>query len=161
MIISRKGSSDTVTARPNDIDREFINVFWVTDEGLSWHAEDNATQITPDMRNERFEEGNLMHSINGYVYGNIPGLRMKQGERVRWYLLGFGSEVDLHTPHWHGNTALWDGRRADTIDLLPASHKVVDMTPDAPGSWMYHCHVNDHITAGMTALYHVHPSDDE
>ncbi len=26
------------------------------------------------------------------------------------------------------------------------------MTPDNPGVWMYHCHVNDHLAAGMTAL---------
>lgn len=158
MIISRKDTAGVESARPQDVDREFINVFWVTDESLSWHLKENASQIAEDDRNARFEEGNLMHSINGYLYGNVPGLTMGQNERVRWYLLGFGSEVDLHTPHWHGNTALWEGRRVDTIDLLPASHKVVDMIPDAPGTWMYHCHVNDHIKAGMTALYHVLPA---
>jgi manganese oxidase len=30
-----------------------------------------------------------------------------------------------------------------------------DMVPDAVGTWMFHCHVNDHIIAGMTALYRV------
>ena len=27
---------------------------------------------------------------------------MNQGERVRWYLFGLGSEKDFHTAHWHG-----------------------------------------------------------
>ena len=27
---------------------------------------------------------------------------------------------------------------------------------DNPGQWMYHCHVADHITAGMTSMYRVH-----
>jgi FtsP/CotA-like multicopper oxidase with cupredoxin domain len=33
--------------------------------------------------------------------------------------------------------------------------KVLDMVPDAAGTWLYHCHVNDHILAGMMALYKV------
>ena len=37
-------------------------------------------------------------------------MTMRQGERVRWYVMGMGTEVDLHTPHWHGNDG--DGRRA-------------------------------------------------
>ena len=52
---------------------------------------------------EDFARVNQMHSINGYVYGNLPLLTMKKGERVRWYVMGMGTEVDLHTPHWHGN----------------------------------------------------------
>jgi FtsP/CotA-like multicopper oxidase with cupredoxin domain len=33
--------------------------------------------------------------------------------------------------------------------------QVADMVPDDVGTWLYHCHVNDHITAGMQALYTV------
>jgi FtsP/CotA-like multicopper oxidase with cupredoxin domain len=33
--------------------------------------------------------------------------------------------------------------------------ETVDMTPDDPGTWMYHCHVDDHMAAGMMALYKV------
>ncbi|HZD00265.1 MAG TPA: multicopper oxidase domain-containing protein [Actinomycetes bacterium] len=29
------------------------------------------------------------------------------------------------------------------------------MQPDNPGTWLYHCHANDHIDAGMAALYTV------
>jgi manganese oxidase len=36
---------------------------------------------------------------------------------------------------------------------LPASLKVGDMAPDNPGTWLYHCHVNDHIDAGMAARF--------
>ena len=66
-----------------------------------------------------------------------------------------GTEVDLHTPHWHANTLLWNGNRVDLVETLPASMKMLDMAPDNPGTWLYHCHVNDHIDAGMAALYTV------
>jgi hephaestin len=29
------------------------------------------------------------------------------------------------------------------------------MVPDDPGTWLYHCHVNDHILAGMQTRYAV------
>jgi len=98
-----------------------------------------------------------MHAINGYIFGNLPGLTMKQGERVRWYLVGLGTEVDIHTPHWHGETVLHEGRRTDVINLMPATMTVADMRAENPGTWLYHCHVADHITAGMLALYTIEP----
>ena len=100
-----------------------------------------------------------MHSINGYVYGNldVADLTMRAGERVRWYTLSVGTEVDLHTPHWHGNTGLFMCMRMDMIELLPGSMKVFDMTTDDPGIWYYHCHVDDHILAGMQARYQIVP----
>jgi FtsP/CotA-like multicopper oxidase with cupredoxin domain len=150
------------TGRPRDVDREFVTMFTVFDENTSPYLDYNIQHFTgrPETVNpedEDFVESNLMHTINGYVYGNLPGLTMNRGERVRWYVLGMGTEVDLHTPHWHANTLLYNGMRTDVAELLPASMKVLDMVPDNPGTWLYHCHVNDHITAGMMALFKVNP----
>jgi hypothetical protein len=36
--------------------------------------------------------------------------------------------------------------------------KVLDMIPDNPGVWLYHCHVHDHIDAGMLARFTVEPT---
>jgi FtsP/CotA-like multicopper oxidase with cupredoxin domain len=150
---------------PRDVDREFINMFTVFDENHSHYLDQNIATIpsrviTDDEElkaDDGFIESNLMHSINGYVYGNMPMMTMKKGERVRWYLMGMGTEVDLHTPHWHGNTVTVMGMRTDVAELLPASMKVADMKPDNPGTWLYHCHVNDHIDAGMIARFKVNP----
>ena len=146
--------------KPADVDREFVTLFTVFDENVSWYLDDNIGRFIEgpavDPEDEDFVEGNLMHAINGRVYANLDGLAMNRCERVRWYTFALGTEVDLHSPHWHGNTGLLYGRRVDVIELMSASTRVVDMRPDAPGIWMFHCHVNDHITAGMTALYTVH-----
>ena len=118
-------------------------------------ASSNAAASALDLR----EEGQR-HSINGYIYGNLPGLEMNEGERVRWYLFGLGSESDLHTPHWHGLRVIEDGvRRTDTVELLPASMKIADMVPDNPGDWLFHCHVAEHMANGMFALVTVYPRD--
>ncbi len=108
-----------------------------------------------DLDDDDFIESNLMHSINGYVFGNEPLITMHKGERVRWYVMSMGTEVDLHTPHWHGNTVTVNGMRMDVVSLLPASMVVADMVPDNAGTWLFHCHVNDHITAGMLTRYQV------
>ena len=145
---------------PADVDREFINVFTVFDENSSHYLQQNIdtfcgvpASVNPD--DGDFQESNLMHTINGYVYGNLPGLTMRKGERVRWYLMGMGTEVDLHTPHWHGATVTIMGMRTDVASLLPMSMQVADMVPDVLGTWLYHCHVNDHIIAGMMAKFTV------
>jgi hypothetical protein len=59
---------------------------------------------------------------------------------VRWYLLGMGNEVDLHSPHWHGKTVKVGFHRTDTVELLPGSMVTADMRADNPGTWMIHCH---------------------
>lgn len=161
LIVTRRGAANP-DGSPKDIDREFVTIFTVFDENASHYLEQNITRFTgrPDrvrlrLEDPEFQESNLMHAVNGYVYGNLPGLTMKSGERVRWYLISMGTEVDLHTPHWHGQTVLMAGMRMDMVELLPGSMKTMDMTPDSPGTWLYHCHVNDHITAGMMALFTV------
>lgn len=161
IIVTRHGRAKPDGA-PKDVDRELVTLFTVFDENVSPYLDENIERYagspeTVDREDEEFQESNLMHSINGYVYGNLPMLTMSNAERVRWYLLGMGTEVDLHTPHWHGNTVLESGLRRDVVELLPASLKVADMVPDNPGTWLYHCHVNDHIDAGMIARFTVAP----
>jgi FtsP/CotA-like multicopper oxidase with cupredoxin domain len=147
----------TPDGRPNDVDKEFVTLFMVMDENNSLLLDKNIAQFTPsvDKADEDFQEGNKKHSINGMFMGNLPGLEMKMNDRVRWYVLTLGNEVDNHTPHWHGNTVSIGGERTDVIELMPASMKVADMTPDNKGIWAFHCHVTDHMMAGMNALYEV------
>ena len=157
MVITRKGMANP-DATPKDVDREFFSFFSVLNENESLFLDDMIAKLdaAPDEDDaDDFEESNLMHSINGYVYGNMPMPQMRVGEKVRWYVMTLGTEVDLHTPHWHGNTVLMNGHRKDVVELLPATTLVADMVPDAAGIWMYHCHVNDHIAAGMTGRYEV------
>jgi manganese oxidase len=142
---------------PIDVDREVFDLFSVMNESDTHYIdqETRALPKPPDPDDEEFNESNLMHSINGYVFGNGPMVTLKKGERVRWYVMSMGTEVDLHTPHWHGNTVTVMGTRMDTVQLLPAGMIVADMVPDDVGIWLFHCHVNDHITAGMLARYQV------
>jgi hephaestin len=163
VIVTARGQAKP-DGTPQGIDREIVSVFQVSDENQSLDLPRNLATLSapPSPGDEEFGESNLMHNINGYVYGNQPlgtaagdGMTVRVGQHVRWYLMAMGTEVDLHTPHWHGNTVVANGMRADVVSLLPAQMITADMTPDDPGIWLFHCHVSDHILAGMMARYQV------
>jgi len=158
MEITRRGMARP-DGSPKDVDREVFALFSVMNENSSPFLDENVHRFAqppfPDPEDEDFEESNLMHSINGYVFGNQPMITMHRGEHVRWYVMSMGTEVDLHTPHWHGNTVTVNGMRMDVVSLLPATMVVADMVPDDVGTWVFHCHVNDHIRAGMLTRYTV------
>lgn len=159
IVVTAKGMANE-DGTPKDVDREVFSYFTVMNENESHFLDDMVAALDEEPGEDDaddFEESNLMHVINGYVYGNMPVPQMNEGDTVRWYLMALGTEVDLHTPHWHGNTVLVGGHRKDVVELLPASTLVADMVPDGTGTWMYHCHVNDHIAAGMTGRYEVTP----
>lgn len=136
IVVTAKGKAKP-DGSPKDVDREFVASFMIFDQLNG-------------------KPGGLFYSINGFIFGNLPGLTMKQGDRVRWYLLGMGNEIDLHTPHWHGETVTYEGRHTDVIELLPGSMKTVDMLADNPGTWLFHCHVEDHMESGMMAVYTIY-----
>jgi FtsP/CotA-like multicopper oxidase with cupredoxin domain len=123
---------------PKDVDQEFVTAFFIFNELEG-------------------EEPGLMHGINGFIFGNLTGLVVQKGRKVRWYILGMGNEVDLHSPHWHGKTVRVAGSQTDVVNLLPATMITADMTADNPGEWMYHCHVADHLDAGMFTSYQILP----
>jgi manganese oxidase len=160
IVVTAKGMARE-DGSPKDVDRELFVNFEVSDENNSIWTElniDTKTEpgaVEAEDDPDAFGESNLMHSMNGFVYGNLPGLEMKLGERVRWYLMAMGTEVDLHTPHFHGATVTALGMRTDVVSLMPATMMTVDMVPDVAGEWLFHCHVADHIAAGMSATYTV------
>lgn len=147
--------------RQRDDVKEFALLFMVYDENQSWYLEDNIKKylnIDPNtiMEDEGFEESNMMHGINGMLYGNLHGLEMTQGQKVDWYLLGMGNEVDMHTVHFHAETFTYKTdrvHRADVFDLFPGTFQTVEMVAGNPGTWFLHCHVTDHIHAGMETTF--------
>ncbi|XP_044077458.1 ferroxidase HEPHL1 [Siniperca chuatsi] len=144
-----------------DVEKEFALLFMVHDENQSWYLDDNIRTylgVDPDtfIPGEDFEESNLMHGINGKLYGNLHGLVMMQGQKVDWYLLGMGNEVDMHTVHFHAETFTYKTdrvHRADVFDLFPGTFQTVEMVAGNPGTWLLHCHVTDHIHAGMETTF--------
>ncbi|XP_029786146.1 hephaestin isoform X3 [Suricata suricatta] len=163
LTICRKGILEPYGGR-TDMDREFALLFLIFDENQSWYLEENiATHGAQEpghvnLQNETFLESNKMHAINGMLYSNLRGLTMYQGERVAWYMLAMGQDIDLHTIHFHAESFLYrngESYRADVADLFPGTFEIVEMVASNPGTWLMHCHVSDHVHAGMETLFTV------
>ena len=176
IVVTRRGMA-LPDGRPKDVQHEFVTMFIAINENESWYLEDNIRDHTTDPKGVNrteshpitpagmagtvvgtgFVDGNIKWSINGYIYGNMPLMTMKQGDHVRWYVTTLGDFFNAHTPHWHGNTVLVAGQRTDVLEVTSAQMITADMVPDAPGIWLYHCHISDHMLAGMMGRYEVKP----
>jgi FtsP/CotA-like multicopper oxidase with cupredoxin domain len=94
-------------------------------------------------------------TVDGRAFvGNTPVFHAKVGDLVQWDVLSLGD--DFHTFHVHGHR--WeraDGTFADTQTVGPAESFKIQWREDAPGTWLYHCHVEAHMNNGMIGLYRV------
>lgn len=50
---------------------------------------------------------------------------------------------------------------SDVFDIFPGTYQTLEMSPKTPGIWLLHCHVTDHIHAGMETTYTVLPNEGE
>jgi manganese oxidase len=94
-------------------------------------------------------------TVNARAFvGNTPVFRARVGETIQWDVLAMGDEH--HTFHVHGHK--WrdpSGVPMDTKTLGPAESFRVRWRENAPGTWLYHCHVEAHMAQGMIGLYRV------
>ncbi|KAH9487800.1 hypothetical protein Btru_068385, partial [Bulinus truncatus] len=166
MVVCRRGTLDT-DSRRKDVNAEQCVYMSVMNENLSHYLEENVMTFAPgrvgtDYRNdELFQESNRKHAINGRLYGNNEGLVFEYGQKIVLYAMSFGSEIDLHTLHLHGHTFVHSSQkhRDDVIAMFPGMAEAVEMVTDNPGTWLIHCHVLDHIAAGMETTYTVLPPE--
>jgi FtsP/CotA-like multicopper oxidase with cupredoxin domain len=102
-----------------------------------------------------FESTLGFETINGRAFvGNTPVLHARVGDSVQWDVLALGDEH--HTFHVHGHR--WrdpDGTSIDTKTVGPAESFSFRIKEDRPGTWLYHCHVEQHMMRGMIGLYRV------
>jgi FtsP/CotA-like multicopper oxidase with cupredoxin domain len=175
IVITRRGMG-RADASPKDIDEEFFALFMIIDENQSHYFDQNIKEHTdPSAKINRgdfvpldpngngdlplgtgFATANMKSTINGYMFSNGPRMIMHKGDHVRWYVMTMGIGFNFHTPHWHGNLISIRGQYMDVMPSLgPAQAITADMVPDMVGTWMFHCHVDDHMKAGMQTLYQV------
>ena len=94
-------------------------------------------------------------TIDGRAFvGNTPVFRSRVGDLVQWDVMAMGSEH--HTFHVHGHR--WKspfGTDVDTQTVGPAETFAIRWKEEDSGTWLYHCHVESHMMAGMIGIYRV------
>ena len=117
-----------------------------------------------------------------YLNGNVNNILAQKGKAqisgpLLWadvgdninldlWNLGFQSRPDLtdsHTVHWHGfpnQIAYFDGVPDASLSAPDGKKLSYQYIPEDPGTYMYHCHVEDveHVHMGLTGLVFVRPN---
>jgi len=97
-------------------------------------------------------------SINGKSYPLGKPFRVRQGDRVRVRLIDI-SGTEFHTMHLHGHhfelmavdgqPVIGQRQSMATVTLGPGEMRDIEFIANAqPGTWMFHCHVADHMMNG-------------
>uniref|UniRef100_A0A8C3L583 ferroxidase n=1 Tax=Chrysolophus pictus TaxID=9089 RepID=A0A8C3L583_CHRPC len=160
LLVCKKGTADETSIERTGAANAFALMFSIIDENVSWYLDENINTFclepaTVNKEDEGFQTSNRMHAINGYIYGNLPGLEMCAGTPMSWHLFGMGSEIDIHAAYFYGHTFTNRDQRADVVGLFAATFITAEMTPGNPGRWLITCQVNEHLRGGMEALYDV------
>ncbi|XP_010145333.1 PREDICTED: coagulation factor V [Eurypyga helias] len=128
--------------------RDFFLLFMVFDEEKSWYFDKRSRRPCTE-KTQEMQQCHRFYAINGITY-NLQGLRMYEGELVRWHLLNMGGPKDIHVVHFHGQTFVEQGEpkhQLGTYTLLPGSFKTIEMKPQRTGWWLLDTEV------GMQASY--------
>uniref|UniRef100_A0A670YAF9 ferroxidase n=1 Tax=Pseudonaja textilis TaxID=8673 RepID=A0A670YAF9_PSETE len=160
LLVCKKGFLDSTSTSLADKYKGFALMFSNIDENISWYLDENINTFcldpsTVNKQDEDFQFSNMMLSINGYMYGNIPGLEMCAGDLVSWSLIGMGNELDVHSVHFLDHVLINRGCRTDVISLFSATFLTAGMVAQNVGTWLVNCAVNRHMPAGMSGLYNI------
>ena len=101
---------------------------------------------------------------------NAPLFWINEGELFRLQLTNLGLAmrpdlIDAHTLHWHGFRNVipfFDGEPSTSVSVPIGRNFTYAYVAHDPGTYMYHCHVEDveHVQMGMTGLVFVRPAQD-
>ncbi len=102
---------------------------------------------------------------------SAPMFWTKEGDEFHVELTNVGLALrpdlfDAHTVHWHGFKnviAFFDGEPTGSIAIPAGQSFTYVYKSHDPGTYMYHCHVEDveHVQMGMTGLVFVRPIQDD
>ena len=96
-------------------------------------------------------------SFNGLSAPDAPLLEAYLGETTRFVTVA----TEPHTFHLHGHPWLVEGRIVDTFLVDADTPHAFDVRAGGvdhhAGDWMYHCHFDAHMGAGMWGIFRVYP----
>lgn len=111
-------------------------------------------------------------TIDGQVFPDADPIEISEGEDVR--IVMSNPSTMPHPMHLHGHQfyVLGDPMKPelaspplrDVVDVPSGSAIAIQFKADNPGRWMFHCHVDPHMAAGMARMidyrgFHGRPDD--
>ncbi|XP_060072959.1 hephaestin-like protein [Ylistrum balloti] len=112
------------------------------DENLSWY---------PDSTDSA-QESNIMHSVNGFVFGNLPPVHVCTGDEVTMHFGSLGSAAEPHTVRIHGHSFVYRGKRQPSLPVISGLTVDAQFLAMEPGSWLMTSQNPKLMKAGMQAM---------
>ncbi|XP_067903750.1 coagulation factor V [Heterodontus francisci] len=164
LLICAKNMLD-INARLVKIDKAKYLFFSLFDENKSWYINDNIEKYCEDPsrvnpNDPEFYDSNLMHSINGFVYENVPNLKFCMNEVIYWHVI-VGAQDNFLSIYFHGQTFKYDGVYEDVLTLFPFSSETIRMDMDNIGLWLLEPLNYRYQIQGMRAKFRVHNCDND
>lgn len=147
-----------------DVDKEIILYVHVIDENESFYARDNAKRVFPTateaeidgiLSDSGFQDYNMMHVINGFVFASLPGLDICVDDKVDIHFIGLGGSVDMHSLYFEGLSVVINNHRSDLASLFASIFFTAQLTVPRPLKSFLSCHVYEHFQAGLGAFLNV------
>jgi FtsP/CotA-like multicopper oxidase with cupredoxin domain len=141
LIVDPPGSSDPQR------DRVFLMGLWIGGKDEEGNPDDGSTFLV----------------INGRPWPLTERLTYDMGDSVRWRIINATQRV--HPMHLHGffyrvdargdiarDSVYWPGqqRMAVTELMRPGTTMSLAWSPNRPGGWVFHCHLNWHVVANAS-----------
>ena len=67
------------------------------------------------------QEANKKHSVNGFIFCNMPEVMVPQDSHVRFVLIGVGGETDMHTPSFTNHLQQTADEASYVVELFPGA----------------------------------------
>lgn len=151
------GNTGRIEAVPvQDIEKEFV--LWMVSSKVLGTSIFYGMEVNNDVNNDGSA---TTDDIRQTPLWTNPPLYVTDGAKVRYHVIGMGDET--HAFHLHGHR--WvdaTGGAADIIDVKEIAplqrHSFIVQASDNGNThagtegWMYHCHVFEHMAAGMSGM---------
>lgn len=123
----------------------------------------DVTRLTDAQRSA--QKNHAQHSAPMFWLDQFDDVKNPKDFRVQLTNLGLALRPDLfdaHTIHWHGFRnviTFFDGEPTGSVAVTTGRTFQYIYRPRDPGTYMFHCHVEDteHVHMGMTGLVFVRP----
>ena len=73
------------------------------------------------------QEANKKHSVNGFIFCNMPEASVPQDSHVRFVLIGVGGETDMHTPGFTNHLQQTAEGSGYVVELFPGAARISNL----------------------------------
>ena len=158
-----------------DVDDAHLNGALIVDTAGSAARPDRVFLIehyTPrDLADGGPDRDHDLFTINGRPWPETERLTYAIGDSVRWRIINASN--DVHPLHLHGffyrvegrgdlarDTIYWPAQQRTEVTELMLDGTTMNMawSPDRPGAWIFHCHLNFHVVPNTGLVPDTEPS---